>query len=106
MEKQKESIAFEAAPLFSTGTLVLVGSAIGQISPEDIESALERHKRGDWGLVDKEEWKENEGALEIEDFLVSLYRSSTGARFFVVTEPDRISTAVLMPDDYYKLYDD
>ncbi|MBX3412562.1 MAG: type I restriction endonuclease subunit M [Pirellulales bacterium] len=62
--------------------------------------AIECHARGDWGLVCSEDWQANEDALRDDLRLLSAYRTSNGAKFWIITEADRSSTTVLMPDDY------
>jgi hypothetical protein len=62
--------------------------------------AIEDHARGDWGLVDKEDWQANEEALTEGLRLFSVYESEAGQRFWVITEANRSATTILLPDDY------
>jgi hypothetical protein len=66
----------------------------------DALQAIEDHARGDWGLVFPEDRQANEDALRDGDRLMSVYRSSKGQRFWIITEADRSATTVLFPDDY------
>ncbi|MEM7387300.1 MAG: type I restriction endonuclease subunit M [Verrucomicrobiota bacterium] len=62
--------------------------------------ALARHERGDWGEVCTEDRAENEEALRRGGRLLSVYRTEEGTRFYIITEADRSSTTVLLPDEY------
>lgn len=66
----------------------------------DISNALNRHQSGDWGELCEEDKQVNEKALKDGDRILSVYISSGGKRFWVITEADRSSTTVLMPEDY------
>ena len=61
---------------------------------------MARHATGDWGLLTPHDWQQNEHALRHGSRLVSVYRSSTGQRFYVITEALRDLTTVLLPEDY------
>jgi hypothetical protein len=82
------------------GQTFITMNALSQLSGIDIKVALSRHARGDWGIVDEEDSKTNDRALETGDRLLSVYRSEAGLRFYVITEWDRSVTTVLLPDDY------
>ena len=61
---------------------------------------LSRHVAGDWGEVAEEDAAENELSLQ-EDFrLLSSYSTALGERLWVITEADRSSTCLLLPDEY------
>jgi hypothetical protein len=62
--------------------------------------AITRHAAGDWGECDPEDWQENEHALKEGFRLLSVYRSSRGVKFWIITEADRSLTTVLLPEDY------
>ena len=90
----------ESTNKFSLGLLVTTGHAARQISPADIEAALERHASGDWGDVCAADWASNNLAVLHGGRLFSIYKSSQQVRFLVITEADRFSTTVLLPEDY------
>jgi hypothetical protein len=87
-------------PKFRLGTLVISANASCQLSPSDIASAVTRHARGEWGEVCDEDREENELSLRESFRLLSVYRSSGGLAFWIITEADRSTTTILMPDDY------
>ena len=59
-----------------------------------------RHRRADWGEVDKEDWQANERALKNGERLLSAYTLPTGQKLWVITEWDRSVTTILVPADY------
>ena len=87
-------------PKFSLGRIVMTESASQTLSPNDIATALLRHARGDWGDVCAEDRDANESALWDGGKLFSAYHDRKGVRFWIITEADRNTTTVLMPDDY------
>jgi hypothetical protein len=86
--------------LFSMGQTVITRAALDALHPEDVKHALDRHSRGDWGDLDQHDWKENEIALAEGLRLFSVYRDRSQNKFYVITECDRSSTTVLLPEDY------
>lgn len=82
------------------GATYITRNAESSLSPIDIHVALSRHARGDWGIVDDDDAKANDRALENGDRLLSIFRSEAGERFYVITEWDRSATTVLLPEDY------
>lgn len=85
---------------FPLGRLVATSNAQATLSHGDILNALERHSAGDWGEVCPEDGEENELSLREGFRLLSVYRSNDGVKFWVITEADRSSTTVLLPEDY------
>jgi hypothetical protein len=61
---------------------------------------LHRHVSGDWGEVDAEDQQANEDALVHGARLLSAYRTSKNVCIWVITEADRSSTTILLPEDY------
>jgi hypothetical protein len=66
---------------------------------DEILKALERHAAGDWGLVDQATWEQNDQAMRNGKRLSSVYQSSAGQRFWIITEANRSTTTVLLPED-------
>ena len=62
--------------------------------------ALERHARGDWGVVGADDWRENDFAVTDGARILSAYVDGKGTRFWVITEADRSATTILLPDEY------
>jgi len=85
---------------FPLGRLVATRAATQILTHDDILNALQRHANGDWGLVCPSDWEINDEALKHGDRLLSAYDAKGGVRFWIITEADRSSTAVLLPGDY------
>jgi hypothetical protein len=83
------------------GSLVITPNALAALSTGDVLIALRRHSRGDWGdVLGWEDRKSNDEALKTGARLLSAYRSRKGVKFWIITEADRSSTTVLLPEDY------
>lgn len=82
------------------GSVLITPNAMSKLSNADVLSAISRHARGDWGVVNAEDKLANERALIEESRLLSSYRSLSGVKFWIITEADRSATTVLLPEDY------
>ena len=87
-------------PIFSLGETVITAGAREALDDYDIQNALRRHETGDWGEVEKADWKSNDSALKQGDRILSTYLSSNDTIFWIITEWDRSVTTVLLPEDY------
>ena len=63
-------------------------------------SFLQRHLDGDWGEVSADDQEENELSLKEGFRIMSVYTLSTGVKIWIITEADRSSTTILLPDEY------
>jgi hypothetical protein len=61
---------------------------------------LARHVRGDWGELPVEDLAANELALLTGNRLLSSYTLPGDRKVRVITEADRSSTTILLPDEY------
>ena len=86
--------------MFPLGKVVATRNAVSSIDNIDITIALKRHSSGDWGELCKEDKMLNDEALLTQQRLLSSYMSSTGTKFWIITEADRSITTVLLPEDY------
>ena len=86
-------------PKFSLGQVVITTNAASTLQMVDVQHALCRHIRGDWGETCAEDAEMNNQALEHGNRLLSVYRSGE-TRFWIITEWDRSITTVLLPEDY------
>ena len=89
-----------STPKFSLGQTVATPHALQTLSTDDIQRALTRHVTGDWGDCCPDDRVANEQALEQGGRLFSVYHADNSMKFWVITEADRSSTTVLMPEDY------
>ena len=85
---------------FPLGRTVITRNALKRLTNEDVHGALARHGAGDWGEVCPEDRQENELSLREGFRLLSVYCSAADEKFWIITEADRSSTTVLMPEDY------
>jgi hypothetical protein len=90
-------------PLFTLSQLVTTPGALAAIgvSGDDLSTYLARHQSGDWGDIDAHDRTENQLSLEQGFRLMSVYTLSiTGVKIWVITEADRSSTCILLPEEY------
>jgi hypothetical protein len=82
---------------FPLGKVETTPDAARILSSDEIREAIARHGRGDWGKVDAATRFENEGGLCCSRLAIcSLYRSAEGMPFWVMTEPERRRTLVML----------
>ena len=82
------------------GKTVITSNALACLHLADVNHAIVRHSRGDWGEVGPEDKAENELSLQEGFRLLSAYTDRNGTKFWVITEADRSATTVLLPEDY------
>lgn len=85
---------------FKLGQTVITPGARDKLDPEDVLRSLQRHARGDWGDCGSDDWQENEYSLDKHLRLFSVYHDRRGTKFWIITEADRSSTAILLPSEY------
>ena len=88
--------------LFKLGRTVATPAALAAIAeagqtPGDF---LARHQAGDWGGVSADDTKENELSLKEGERLLSVYWTAQEVKLYVITEADRSSTCILLPEEY------
>jgi hypothetical protein len=89
-------------PLFSLGQLVITRGALElfENSTEKVVQFLVRHVTGDYGLVCPEDKGENEKAVANGFRILSVYEVLPDKRIWIITEADRSSTTILLPEEY------
>jgi hypothetical protein len=87
---------------FSLGRVVATPGALRAfaLTGENYLPYLARHAVGDWGGVCPEDAGANDRALEDHERLLSAYRLRDGTKVWIITEADRSSTCILLPEDY------
>lgn len=92
------------APLFELGYVVITANAQttlgGRGQAHIVQTMLYRHALGDWGDMAQEDAAANDAALQNGDRLLSAYQFEDGFKVWIITEADRSSTTVLLPEDY------
>lgn len=88
--------------LFDLGRVVATPGALQALteSGEDPHRYLGRHVTGDWGELSREDKAANNLALVTGERLLSSYRTSRNVKLWVITEADRSSTCILLPEEY------
>ena len=89
-------------PLFQLGTLVATPGALAllrefALAPIDF---LIRHRHGDWGNLVEHDIEANRIALRRSRRLLSSYDISADRKLWIITEADRSSTTLLLPEEY------
>ena len=89
-------------PRFTLGQIVATPAALHAMdeSGQTPEYFIDRHMAGDWGEVDADDRRANDEALVNGERLLSAYKTLLGVRLWVITEADRSSTCVLLPEEY------
>ena len=82
------------------GRIIVTPKASESIPSLEIEVALARHSRHDWGEIDSNERLRNERARGGRGDIVSRYSASNGRRFVVITPEKGAITGILLSDEY------
>jgi hypothetical protein len=87
---------------FDPGQVVMTPGALEAIraSGDDPLALLFRHVNLDPGDLSPEDVRENELSLQNGWRILSAYRLSDGVRIWIITESDRSSTCLLLPEEY------
>jgi hypothetical protein len=90
------------ADRFALGVVVSTSGAINAFlqTGEEPLSFVSRHAAGDWGELDEEDRDENERSIDQGFRIFSAYRLLDGPKVYVITEADRSSTCILLPEEY------
>jgi hypothetical protein len=96
----KKSALRMLAGKFPLGQTVITPVALATLPPREVFSALSRHVRGDWGDCCLDDRDENDLSLREGFRLFSVYHTSDGVKFCIITEADRSVTTVLLPEEY------
>lgn len=94
-------------PRFESGRVVSTPGALEALERAGQTPAefLDRHVRGDWGMVSENDKQTNELAVQEGSRIFSAYLLSTDEKLWVITEATgengrRESTCLLLPDEY------
>ena len=90
-------------PLFPLGQLVATPGALQALAAAGVNPAqlLARHVTGDWGEVPSEDAAENALSVARGFRILSSYPlGDERVRVWLITEADRSSTCLLLPEEY------
>jgi hypothetical protein len=87
---------------YPLGKIVATPNALREFAraSEDPLPYLTRHVGGDWGDLSEADKIENDFSVANGFRILSAYTLSTGTKIWIITEADRSSTCVLLPEDY------
>jgi hypothetical protein len=96
---------YRTAQVFAMGRIVSTPGALNLllehgVSPQDM---LYRHCHGDWGQVSAGDARLNDAAVKDGTQILSCYelvRGDRRTRVWIITEADRSSTCLLLPEEY------
>jgi len=88
--------------LFPLGQIVATPGALETLARanQTPNEFLLRHVSGDWGELDAHDLAENMYSLKHGFRVMSSYRTKSGDTLWLVTEADRASTTLLLPEEY------
>jgi hypothetical protein len=89
-------------PKFSLGRTVATPGALAALQQAAASHSefLWRHEHGDWGELSEDDKKENDFSVLNGLRILSAYTLSTGVRIWVLTQADRSSTTIMLPEEY------
>ncbi len=87
---------------FEPGAVVATPGALAMLvrRGKDPGEYLTRHLSGDWGDLGAFDRRENGRALRTGARLFSAYSVSPSETLWIITEADRSSTCLLLPEEY------
>ena len=87
--------------LFPMGTVGATPGALDLLDRNGTNAAvfLERHQYGDFGTVGADDVGANMAAIDDGNRVLSAYTVG-GERLWIITEADRASTVLLLPEEY------
>ena len=87
---------------FPLGRIVATPAALDALatSGDSAHGLFARHATGDFGTVCSADWQANEDAIRDGARVFSAYLLRDGTKVWVITEADRSSTCLLLPEDY------
>ncbi len=95
-------IANNKKPRFALGQVVATPGALEALESngQTAMELLQRHVVLDPGELDEEDQQTNEEAVTNGERVLSSYLLRDGTKMWVITEADRSSSTLLLPDEY------
>ena len=100
--RRKLEMLNESNVLFSLGSVYLtIGAKEALTESSQLPNEfLARHQSGDWGDICEDDKRENELSVKEGFRILSSYKTSKDVKLWLITEADRSSTTLLLPEDY------
>lgn len=86
--------------VLSLGTCFITPGAVAMMTAEEMRRVLDAQRAGMWGNEDPEGREANDAAIMFGNRVVSVFGTEAGVRVWVITEADRSSTTILLPEEY------
>ena len=96
----------DAPSLFPLGRKVVSKNALAVLGEagEDPNHLFERHAAGDWGVIEGKSWYLNRMAVDGGyGSVASVYAVMGNIRVVVLTQPNRTTTLMALPDEIERL---
>jgi hypothetical protein len=89
-------------PMFALGQVVATPGALSAMTELGIAplSLIHRHVRGDWRDLGANDQQQNWLAIRSGLRVFSSHKIGTSTKIWIITEADRTSTTLLLPEDY------
>ena len=89
-------------PLFALGQVLATPGALELLETHQLTALpfVLRHVSGDWGDICAEDRQVNADALQYGSRLMSVYALTPSDKLWIITEADRSSTTLLLPQEY------
>ncbi|WP_426115981.1 hypothetical protein [Massilia sp. PWRC2] len=89
-------------PLFALGQVVATPGALHAMTELDFSplALIHRHATGDWGDLGADDQQQNLVAIRSGLRVFSSYKIGASVKIWIITEADRSSTTLLLPDEY------
>src|SRR5450830_2157481 len=102
MTDNSKTLQVKPKPMFALGQVVATPGALDALIKLDIEplEIIHRHVTGDWGDLCAEDRHQNLFAIRSGLRIFSSYKLSASTKIWIITEADRSSTTLLLPDEY------
>lgn len=94
--------AAASLPLYPLGQVLATPSALALLETHQLTALpfVLRHVSGDWGDICAEDRQANADALQHGYRLMSVYALTPSDKLWIITEADRSSTTLLLPEEY------
>jgi hypothetical protein len=91
--------AFFGKSKFRLGALFVSDAAAKKITLDDLSTALTRHSLCDWGEIADAQRRLNRTALRLGGQITSMFISSNGIKFCIVTDWNQSTTSVILSEE-------
>lgn len=86
--------------VLSLGACFITPEAVAVMTAEEMRRVLDAQRAGVWGDLDPEDREANDAAVLYGNRVLSAWVVGDGVRVWVITEADRSSTTILLPEEY------